>query len=281
MFEGRGLGLKHRGEKREFLIDNLLVRIHFIIVMIRWTGLAPREFEFPFPGSLTSTFLSGSQVMMQGYGQPSPAYGMAQPQQQYFPGVQMAPQGRPVHQQQWVCHPPTQGQIDVFLSQLPYRIGWHMWEIDFRFSTGLPPAAVFPRGADGAAGPACPPAAMGERERGRERERERERKREREREGETGTLRNHARGVQMAQQGRPVHQQQWVCHPPPQTHCCWRTHLRLIDSCITQLKAQGPSRTCNASKENKKEDADGPAGPACPPAAMGLPPCPTPPWRQH
>jgi len=27
--------------KRQFLIDNLLVRIHFIIVMIRWTGLAP------------------------------------------------------------------------------------------------------------------------------------------------------------------------------------------------------------------------------------------------
>ena len=36
---------------------NLLVRIHFIIVMIRWTGLAPWVFEFPFPGSLTSTFL--------------------------------------------------------------------------------------------------------------------------------------------------------------------------------------------------------------------------------
>ena len=35
---------------REFFIDNLLVRIHFIIVMIRWTGLAPWEFEFPFPG---------------------------------------------------------------------------------------------------------------------------------------------------------------------------------------------------------------------------------------
>jgi len=31
------------------LIDDLLVRIHFIIVMIRWTGLAPWEFEFPFP----------------------------------------------------------------------------------------------------------------------------------------------------------------------------------------------------------------------------------------
>jgi len=34
-------------------IDNLLVRIHFVVVMIRWTGLAPWEFEFPFPGSLT------------------------------------------------------------------------------------------------------------------------------------------------------------------------------------------------------------------------------------
>ena len=28
-------------------------------------------------------------------------------------------------------------------------------------------------------------------------------------------------------------------------------HLRLTDSCITQLKAQGPSRTCNESKEGK------------------------------
>ena len=39
----------HRWAEREFFIDNLLVRIHFIIVMIRWTGLAPWEFEFPFP----------------------------------------------------------------------------------------------------------------------------------------------------------------------------------------------------------------------------------------
>jgi len=39
--------------ERELFIDNLLVRIHFIIVMIRWTGLVPWEFEFPFPGSLT------------------------------------------------------------------------------------------------------------------------------------------------------------------------------------------------------------------------------------
>ena len=39
-----------RGEpEREFFVDNLLVRIHFIIVMIRWTGLAPGKFEFLFP----------------------------------------------------------------------------------------------------------------------------------------------------------------------------------------------------------------------------------------
>jgi len=30
--------------EKEFFIDNLLVRIHFIIVMIKWTGLAPWEF---------------------------------------------------------------------------------------------------------------------------------------------------------------------------------------------------------------------------------------------
>ena len=45
--------------QREFFIDNLLVRIRFIIEMIWWTGLAPREFEFPFPGSLISTGLQG------------------------------------------------------------------------------------------------------------------------------------------------------------------------------------------------------------------------------
>jgi len=44
--------------QREFFIDNLLGRIHCSIVMIRWTGLAPWEFEFPFPGCLTSTFLA-------------------------------------------------------------------------------------------------------------------------------------------------------------------------------------------------------------------------------
>ena len=49
-------------EEREFFIDNLLVQIRLIIVMIRWTGLAPWEFEFPFPGSLTSTSLTWEQT---------------------------------------------------------------------------------------------------------------------------------------------------------------------------------------------------------------------------
>jgi len=39
--------------EREFFIDDLLVR-----KMIWWTGLAPWEFEFPFLGSLISTFLA-------------------------------------------------------------------------------------------------------------------------------------------------------------------------------------------------------------------------------
>jgi hypothetical protein len=46
-----------RADEIDSLIDNLLVRIRFIIVIIRWTGLARWESEFPFAGSLTSTFL--------------------------------------------------------------------------------------------------------------------------------------------------------------------------------------------------------------------------------
>ena len=42
----------------EVFIDNLLFQIRFIIVMIRWTGLAPWEFQFIFTGSLTFSFLS-------------------------------------------------------------------------------------------------------------------------------------------------------------------------------------------------------------------------------
>ena len=42
-----------RCAKRDFCIENLLVRIHFIIVMNRWTGLAVCEFELLF-GSATA-----------------------------------------------------------------------------------------------------------------------------------------------------------------------------------------------------------------------------------
>ena len=31
--------------------------------MIRWTGLAPWEYEFPFPGSLTSTVLKAQETL--------------------------------------------------------------------------------------------------------------------------------------------------------------------------------------------------------------------------
>ena len=47
-----------RAREREILVASLLVRIHFIIVMIRLTGLAPWKFDFPFLNSLTSTFLA-------------------------------------------------------------------------------------------------------------------------------------------------------------------------------------------------------------------------------
>ena len=42
------------GTGREFCIDNLLVRSHFIILMIRWTGLAPWEFDSLFQVALLS-----------------------------------------------------------------------------------------------------------------------------------------------------------------------------------------------------------------------------------
>ena len=53
--------------ERDFLIDNLLVRIHFIIEMIRWTGLAPCEFEFPFPGSLHAFLIDDSCFLTDDY----------------------------------------------------------------------------------------------------------------------------------------------------------------------------------------------------------------------
>ena len=47
----------------DFFIDNIFVRIHFIIVMKRLTGLALWEFQVPFSGSLTSTFLEEGRVV--------------------------------------------------------------------------------------------------------------------------------------------------------------------------------------------------------------------------
>ena len=49
-------GSLHRQAEGDLFID-LLVRFHLIIEMIWWTGLAPGEFELPFPGSRISTFL--------------------------------------------------------------------------------------------------------------------------------------------------------------------------------------------------------------------------------
>jgi len=50
--------------ERESFIDNLLVRMPFIIEMIWWTGLTPWMFKFPFPDSLTSSFLSSTCVFL-------------------------------------------------------------------------------------------------------------------------------------------------------------------------------------------------------------------------
>ena len=65
-------GYEPLGLARErLIIDNLLAPIHLIIVMIRWTGLAPWQLEFPFQGSLISTchpILSRvNSVHIQGY----------------------------------------------------------------------------------------------------------------------------------------------------------------------------------------------------------------------
>ena len=51
-------------KERESFIDNLLVRVRYIIVVIPWTGLAPWEFGFPFPGSVTSTFLDTWETLL-------------------------------------------------------------------------------------------------------------------------------------------------------------------------------------------------------------------------
>ena len=51
------LNHKLNGAEMGFRRRTILVRINSIIGMIWKTGLAPWEIEFPFPGSLISTFL--------------------------------------------------------------------------------------------------------------------------------------------------------------------------------------------------------------------------------
>ena len=48
----------------DLFIENLLARIHFIIEIITWTGLAPWELEFSFSASLTSTLLEWAQSLV-------------------------------------------------------------------------------------------------------------------------------------------------------------------------------------------------------------------------
>ena len=59
-----------RLQRETFLIDNLLVRT----LVIRWTGFAPWEFEFLFPGSLTSTLLGSLYLSSWWCLAPAPAF---------------------------------------------------------------------------------------------------------------------------------------------------------------------------------------------------------------
>ena len=72
-----GLGFINQGLEIEFFIDNLLVRIHFIIVMIRWTGLWVSGFEQKvswdaciesLSGEAAGFGVQGSGSRVQGYG---------------------------------------------------------------------------------------------------------------------------------------------------------------------------------------------------------------------
>ena len=59
-----------RDREREFFIDNLLVRIHFIIIMIRLTGLAPWELNSFF--QVRDTFNQAIDKRLMTDGSPNP-----------------------------------------------------------------------------------------------------------------------------------------------------------------------------------------------------------------
>jgi len=54
----KGRRLVVPAERENALFDNQLVRNHCITEMVQRTGLAPCVCEFPFPGSLTCTFVA-------------------------------------------------------------------------------------------------------------------------------------------------------------------------------------------------------------------------------
>ena len=68
-----------------------------------------------------------------------------------------------------------------------------------------------------------------------------------------------------------------VLNAPASVHltkmCCGTeagSYLRLIDSCVTQLKAQGPFRTCNENEEEEEEEVQStvPAAASCHPTGL-------------
>ena len=65
--------------ERDFFIINLLVRIHLIVEMIWWTGLAPWEFEFPFPGINTRLSFSETPITSGTTLRSAEAYGLPKP----------------------------------------------------------------------------------------------------------------------------------------------------------------------------------------------------------
>ena len=65
------LRTEHKRERERALFDNLLVRIHLIVEMIWWTGLAPWEFELEHKitintGAVFAPPLPRPMVMIQG-----------------------------------------------------------------------------------------------------------------------------------------------------------------------------------------------------------------------
>ena len=90
----------------------------------------------------------------------------------------------------------------------------------------------------------------------------------RNRDGERDRGQDHSNG-QNSDRCRPS--SAWECQHRPEISQLRQSHemcsgskagsyLSLIDSCITQLKAQGPSRTCNQSKEEVSSDRRLPSG---------------------